>query len=807
MVRSYFKTAWRNLFRNKFYSFIHIIGLTTGLTVGVLILLWVQDELSFDGFHKNGGNIYRVELFGGTGASKQIWESTVAAIGPQAKQELTEVQEQVRITPNCFFSLYKYKEKVFGEQNVTFADPSLFKIFDFPLVEGDTTKPFVNDNSVVITRKTAQKYFGTDDAIGKAISADGKENFTVSGVINDFPLNSSINFDMIMPMSYQVKHLLVTNKVDVNTDFSNYAYQTYVRIAPGTSLKKLSADLFKIHIKHRADDTDVDYLLLPINKMHLYNADGTDHGIQTVHIFTIIALVILLIACINYVNLSTARSLLRAKEISMRKIIGAAKLQLFMQFLAETSLLFLIATLFALFAIYLLMPAFNQLASKQLEFNLLNPHIWLIIIITVIVTLALSSIYPAMLLSSFEPLKALRGKVTGSIGDALFRKILVVVQFTFSVVLIVSTLVITQQLKYIQTKNLGYDRSHVFSVWMRDASKHYDAIRAELLKQPGVEGVTRATGNIINSGLISGDNSWDGKAPGQTFILHLMGIDKDFTHFFNLKMQQGSSFSGAIADSAHFILNEAAVREIGIKNPIGKHFRFQKTNGTIIGVVRDFHFASLREKIAPAIFFYRPSTYQTLYIKTNIHNAASTIALAASQFKQYNGEFPFSYNFLDDMFNNLYQGEQREGTLFNYFAGMAILISCLGLLGLAAYTAQVRTREIGVRKVLGASVTGVIGLLAIDFIKLVLIAIVVASPLSLVRHEPLVGCVCLPSASSMDNLCIGCRHSHCYRFCYNQFPIHQSRACQSGKKFEERVADVLSISKSRFLPSISSLPI
>lgn len=730
MLKNYLKTAWRNLFRNKFYSFINIAGLTAGLAIGILILLWVQDELSFDSFHKNGDNIYRVELFGGTGASKQIWESAAAPMGPLAKQELPEVQDQVRVTDNWFFSLYKYKEKVFGEQNVAFADPSLFNIFDFPLVEGNTAKPFVNDNSVVITKKTAQKYFGTDYAIGKVIVADGKENFTVSGVINDFPLNSSINFDMIMPMSYRVKFILVNNKMDVNADFNSYAYQTYFKLKPGTSLKKLSADLFKIHIKHRAEDTDVEYLLLPISKVHLYNADGTDHGIQTVRIFIIIAFVILLIACINYINLSTARSLLRAKEISMRKIIGATKMQLFMQFLGETALLFLVATIFALFAIYLVMPVFNQLAGKQLVFNLLNPHIWLIITITVIATLTLCSIYPAMLLSSFDPLKALKGRINSSIGNALFRKILVVVQFTFSVVLIVSTLVITQQLKYIQSKNLGYDKSHVFSVWMRDASRHYDAVRAELLRQPGVEGVTRATGNIISSGMISGDNSWDGKVAGQTFILHPMGIDKDFISFFKLKMQQGNSFSGAVADSTHFILNEAAVREIGMKNPIGKRFRFQKTNGTVIGVVKDFHFASLREKIAPAIFFYRPDFYQTLYIKTRTTNAAAAIAAAGRQFKQYNGEYPFSYNFLDDTFNSLYQGEQREGALFNFFAGMAILISCLGLLGLAAYSAQVRTREIGVRKVLGASVTGIIGLLAKDFLKLVLIGIVVATPLA-----------------------------------------------------------------------------
>lgn len=730
MLKSYFKTSWRNLFRNKFYSLINIGGLTAGLAVGILILLWVQDELSFDSFHKNARNIYRVELFGGTGASKQIWENTVAPIGPLAKHELTDVQDQARTTGNWFFSLYQYKDKVFGEQHVAFADPSLFNIFDFPLLEGNTAKPFTNDNAVVITKKTAQKYFGNDDALGKVIVADGKEYFTVSGVIADFPPNSSINYDMIMPMNYHVKYILLNNKQDVNNDFESYGYQTYFKLKPGTSLSKLSADLFKIHVKHRPEDTDAEYLLQPISKMHLYNADGTGRGIQTVRIFIIIALVILLIACINYVNLSTARSLLRAKEISMRKIIGADKMQLFMQFLIETAMLFAIATLLALLVIHLLMPVFNQLAGKQLVFSLLNPHIWLMVAITVIVTLALSSIYPAMLLSSFEPLNVMKGKINSSIGDALFRKILVVVQFTSSVVLIVSTLVITQQLKYIQSKNLGYDKSHIFGFWMRDAAGHYDAMKAELLKQPGVDDVTRATGDIIRNDMISGDNSWDGKAPGQTFILHPMGIDKDFIRFFKLKMQQGSGFSGVVADSTHFILNETAVREIGMKDPIGKHFRLQKTSGTIIGIIKDFHFASLREKIAPAIFFYRPAIYQTLYIKTSNNNAAAAIAAAGAQFERYNAGYPFSYNFLDDLFNKLYQGEQREGTLFNYFAGMAILISCLGLLGLATYTAQVRTREIGVRKVLGASVMGVIGLLAKDFIKLVLIAIAVATPLA-----------------------------------------------------------------------------
>lgn len=727
MLKNYLKTAWRNLLKNKFYSFINIVGLTVGLAIGILILLWVQNELSFDSFHKKTPNIYRMAIFGGTGASRQIWSQDVAPMGPLAKQQLTGVKDQVRITGNEFFSMFRYQDKVFGNENVVFADPSFFSIFDFPLAEGNTAKPFANDNSVVITKKSAKKYFGDENPIGKVIVADDKANFTVSGVINDFPDNSSFNMDMIMPMSYHINKKLADNKVDVNSNFSNFGYETYLLLNPGIDPQSLKTKLFNIHISHKKDDTDVEYLLLPLTKMHLYHLDGSDGGISTVRIFIVIALLILVIACINYVNLSTARSMLRSKEISMRKIIGAAKSHLFLQFIVETALLFLIAAGLAIMLIYALMPAFNELSGKQLVFNFNDYHIWIVILATISGTLIVSSIYPALLLSSFEPLKALKGKVSAGIGDVTFRKILVVTQFTFSVVLIIGTIVITNQLSFIRSKQLGYDKSHVLGFWMRDMAKHYDAVKAELLKQPGVLGVTRSNSNIVRLGGLTGDNDWDGKEANQTFIVHPMAIDKDFMSFFKMKLVQGAGFTGAVANSTHFILNEAAVKEIGLKNPIGKRFRMWKTNGTIIGVVKDFHFASMREKISPAIFYYTPNL-NSMYIKTDGRNAQKAINAAQEQFKQYNGQYPFDYTFLDDIFNNLYKGEQREGTLFNYFAGIAIMISCLGLLGLAAFTAQVRTREIGVRKVLGASVTEIIGLLAKDFIKLVLIAIAIAIP-------------------------------------------------------------------------------
>lgn len=730
MIRNYFKTAWRNLLKNKFYSVINIVGLTVGLAVGILILLWVQDELSFDSFHKQAGNIYRMELFGGTGSSRQIWSVTPYPMATLAKQQLPQVIDEVRITSNDFYSLFKYQDKVFSDQHAIFADPSFFTVFDFSLVEGNKAKPFTDDNSVVITKKTALKFFGYQNPIGKIIVANKDQNLTVTGVINDFPENSSLHYDMIMPMSLHVK-LMREAHVDLSDNFDNYAYTSYLLLKPNTSLVKLSSDLFRIHISHRSSDTDADYLLLPLSKMHLYNADLTDKGIETVRVFLVVAILILVIACINYVNLSTARSMLRAKEISMRKIVGAAKAQLFLQFIIETALLFVLATMFALVLIYLLMPVFNQLSGKQLTFNIADYRVWQVIATTILGTLIASSIYPAILLSSFEPLKALKGKISAGVGNVLFRKILVVTQFSFSIILIVGTIVITGQLKYIQSKALGYDKSNTFCFQMRNmGGPHYDAVKAELLKQPGVLGVTRSNQDIVEIGGISGDNDWDGKQPNQTFIVHPMAIDKDFLSFFKMQLVAGSGFTGAVNDTAHLILNEAAIKQIGMKNPIGKHFRMWKVSGTIVGVVKDFHYASMKEKIGPAVFYYYPDYMGNIYIKTTGNDAPKAIAAAQAQFKQYNGNFPFTYTFLDDKFNDLYKGEQQEGTLFNYFASIAIIISCLGLLGLATYTAQIRTREIGVRKVLGASAGRITGLLAVDFIKLVIIAIVVATPLA-----------------------------------------------------------------------------
>lgn len=732
MIKNYFKTAWRNLVRSRFYSLINIGGLTMGLTMGILILLWVQDELSFDSFHKNTKNIWRLENRVGTGTSQQIWQETVAPIGQLGTKELPEIKASVRITYDNTFSLFTYKDKLFKEENTGFTDPSFFSVFDFPLIKGNAKNPFPDNHSIILTASTAKKYFGEENPVGKIITADGKTLFTVSGIISDFPENSSIRYDMLLPMNL-LADLMYTAKENGKTmehDFSQFNYSTYLLLQPATDLSLLAVKLRNIHLRNKPDDTDLTYLLLALADMHLYRADGSDGGIGTVRMFTIIALLILVIACINYVNLSTARAMLRAKEISLRKIIGAGKLQLFMQFILETSLLFLLSAILSIGLIYLLMPVFNQISGKQLAFNVNNLGLWKLLFFTIMGTLAASSIYPALLLSSFEPLKALKGKISARISDVVFRKVLVVTQFAFSVILIVGTLVIGKQLQYIRSKNLGYNKNNVFAFSMREMNKHFDAIKAELLQKPGIAAITSAGGNIIRMGGQSGDNSWDGKGANETFMVHPMSVDKDFIPFFKMTMATGENFSGSSTDSAHFIFNETAVKALGMKDPVGKRFRLWKTTGTIIGVIKDFHFASMKQKIEPAVFYYNPANNGAMYIKTTGDDPKTALASVETVFKKYNGNYPFSYVFLDDNFNALYRSEEKTGTLFNVFALMAIVISCLGLLGLASFTAQIRTREIGVRKVLGASVPSIVGLMAKDFIKLVLIAIILATPIA-----------------------------------------------------------------------------
>jgi putative ABC transport system permease protein len=734
MFQNYFKTAWRNLLKSKFYSLINMGGLIVGLAVGVLILLWVNDEHSYDRFHKKAADIYRLELFGGTGASKQIWPLIPAPMGPFAKAELPEVVDQARL---CEVGLngplhYKYGERIFAHEKAFFVDPSFFSMFDFPLAEGSASQPFTEVHSVIITQQTAKKFFGEEPAIGKVIKTENNESYLVSAVIKDPPRNSDIQFDMLMPMA-QFAQWLQQHGDDINHDFGIYKYMTFLQLRPGAPTVGLPKKVTRIHLRNEPKDIDADYLLLPLKKMHLFNADGSDAGAQTVNIFMVVALLILSIACINYINLSTARAMLRSKEVSLRKIVGAAKVHLFLQFVVETTLLFLISAILAVILVGLAIPLFNQLAGKQLQLDVTSGQMWAVIGSTIGATLLASSIYPALLLSSFNPLKALRSRSPISRGDVFFRKVLVVIQFACSVGLIVGTLIVYRQLNYIRHKDLGYDKSHIFSFELPTTNGAYAAAKTQLLELPEVQGVSGSWRSIIDFGGPGFNVYWEGMPANQIFDPRRVAVDENFFTFFKLQLVQGEGFTGTLADSSRYVVNESAVKEMGLDHPLGKRLRGDGPfrGGRIVGVVKDFHFGSLRQKITSAIFFRPPNWMLTrVYVRTTGKDIAAAIGVAAKISRQYNPAEPFSYAFLNDSFNRLYQSEEREGTLFLWLTAIAILISCLGLFALAAYETNLRFREIGIRKVLGASVPGIVALLAKDFVRLVLIGIAIAIPVA-----------------------------------------------------------------------------
>jgi putative ABC transport system permease protein len=736
MFINYFKTAWRNLLKNKFYSTINITGLAIGLAVGIMVLMWVQDELSYDSFHRNADNIYKINSHLGKGSDAQVWEGSPAPLAVFCKQSIPEVVNTVRIKQRWDQILFTYGDKKFVETNSAFVDPSFFSVFDFKLLKGNAAKPFRDNNSVILTSSVAKKYFGTEDALGKIIKTE-KDNFVVTGVLEDFPENSSIQYDMLLPMSLFAKQFTADGGngdwKTIDEDLGNFQYNIYLQVQKNTSAETVAKKISQLYLDKRKGEVGVKddfFTLQPLKTLHLIAADGNSNAMQTVRIFFIVAILILFIACINYVNLSTARSMLRSKEVSVRKIIGAGRTQLFIQFIIESALLFLFASLLAFFLIYLLLPLYNNLSGKHLLFSLANGDVWIVVGSAIIGTLAMAGIYPALLLSSFKPIQAIKGKLSLGIGNAAFRKILVVTQFVFSVGLIIGTIVIANQLKYIREKDLGYNKEYVFSFGLRsDMHDHFDAAREELLKQPGVLNIAASDNSVVGVNSTTGDTYWNGKETGRMFLIHPNGIDKNFIPLLKMQMIAGNNFTGSKSDSVHLILNETAVKEADIKDPIGKNFTLWDRKGTIIGVVKDFNFASLKQSIEPAIFYYDPPGWR-MYIKTTGKDASKAIAAAQKVWKEYTNDFPFSYSFLDDDFNKMYQADQRTGVLFNVFAMVAIIISCLGLFGLATYTAQVKTKEIGIRKVLGASITNITNLLAKEFILLVLTAFLIAAPLA-----------------------------------------------------------------------------
>jgi putative ABC transport system permease protein len=705
------------------YSTINIGGLAVGMAASVLILVWVQHEQSYDAYHPYGDRTYRIISDWNIEGQRQPTPSSTAPMATFALKEIPEIKHAVR-TMGWDGRLFAVDDKVFSEPHTALVDPSYFQVFDYQFLKGDPATALSNNRSVVLTQSVAQKYFGNQNALGKSIRIDNWQNFIITGVVKDPPSNTHLHYDCFF--SFQ---LMKEYGSDPDNDWGNYNYSTYLMLADNASVKAVENKLIALNKKHHAESNDI-YTLQPLKSIHLdYNLDGKPET-QTLNIFSIVAFVILLIACINYVNLSTARATKRAKEVGIRKIVGANQAQLFGQFLGESVIVFGLAMVLALGLIRLSIPLYGEIAGKQLVLDLFNPELLSLLGATILVTLFVAGIYPALLLSSFQPLKVMKGVFILGGGNASFRKLLVVTQFAFSIMLVIGTLVIGRQLQYIQQKNLGFDRENVFTVNMRgDIYKQVESAKTEMLRQPGVKGVTVASMNVL-SVFSSSTGEWEGQTPKKTLQMHQLSVDPDFLSMFNMEILEGRGFTIAKADSNAYVLNEEAIRQMGLKDPIGKSFTFHDVKGPIIGVVKNFHFKSVREKIEPFVFFNMPGWRSVIYVKTTGQEARQALAGVEKVWKQFNPAYPFEYAFMDETFERMYKGEQRIGVLFNAFAFVAILISCLGLFGLATYTAETRTKEIGIRKVLGANVGNIVALLSKEFVKLVLIANVIAWPLA-----------------------------------------------------------------------------
>jgi putative ABC transport system permease protein len=751
MIRNYFKIAVRNLLKYKFISFINLFGLTVGLACCLLITTYILNELSYDRSNKNANRIYRVtRSFNNMEGVVSLNLSTISPpFGYYLPTDFPDIQKMTRLL-DIGLTPVRYQEKIFNEEHVFYADENLFDVFSVNILKGNPQKALNDPFSIMLTEETARKYFGNEDPMNKTLRFNSQFNYKVTGIYKAFPENAHMHPGMLMSFS-TLKDSAVYGDQQLRTNWGNNSFFTYLLLPENYPAQKLVAQ-FPAFIDRRMPGRNGNqpskFTKLGLQKLtdiHLYS--HTDYeaeangDISRVYIFSAIALFILLIACINYMNLSTARSALRAREIGIRKVIGARKKELIIQFLSESVLLCWVAILLAVGFAMLALPWLNKVSGQTLTINtLLQWKIIIPILLTPFIVGIISGLYPALFMSSFQPVKTLKGlfKVSGS--SISFRKVLVVAQFSISIILIITTAVVFQQLHYIQSKSLGFDKDRVATMsYTNEVSKQYDAFRNSLLQNAAFKDVSRSsripTGRLLDNmgaSIISGDS-----LRPVTADIKYVSVDYDFISVFGIPLAAGRFFSRDFGtDTASYVINESSISALGWKNAqdaIGKDFKYGNRQGHIIGVMKDFHFESMHQKIAPMVLLMFPVSVQSfnnLSIKIAGSNIGEAVYYMEAAWKKYFPETPFEYSFLDDNFNKLYQSEQRQATLFTTFACIAIFIACLGLFGLSAFAITQRIKEIGVRKVLGANTSSIVALLSTDFLKLVGIAAVMAFPVA-----------------------------------------------------------------------------
>ena len=727
------KTTTRNLWKNKALSVINIMGLALGLACSLLIMLWVNDEYNVDAFHHNGAQLYSVFERRYHDGQVDAGFATQGLMADEMKRVFPEIQYATNYAWNNL-NTFEANNKIIKEDG-NHAGPDFFKMFSYSLLLGNAVTALQSPVSIAVSKKMAEDFFGSpQEAIGKTIRYENKKDLKITAVFDNMPENSSAKFDYII--NWQI--FLENN--DWAKNWSNNGPPTHLMLRKGTDIKAFEKKIARFLDNYNKEQTSHFYVRLGIQRygdtyLHSNFTNGELSGgrIQYVRLFSIVAVFILLIACINFMNLTTARSVKRAKEIGIRKVIGAVRFSLVRQFIGETLLIVTITVVISLAMVALVLPQFNRLTAKEIHIPFNSPAFWLSLTGLLLATGFISGSYPALYLSSFKPVRILKGSLKFSSGALVFRKGLVAFQFILSILLIVGTIVVSRQLNYIQSTNLGYDRENLLYIPLEgDLASKYALLKAQALTMPGIKDITRMTDapTKINNGTTG--IQWEGKDPDSDIDFTHVAIGYDFIKTMNVKMAEGRDFSRDFAtDSAGYLINETALKIIGYKDPVGKPLTLWKNPGTIIGVVKDFHFNSLHNQVNPLILRLGENIeWGSALVRTEPGKTKEAIASLEKICKDLNPKFPFTYKFSDEEYQKLYKSEQIVNQLANYFAFLAIFISCLGLLGLTMFTAEQRTKEFGIRKVLGASPFILFGLLSKEFMLLVSIAIIIASPLA-----------------------------------------------------------------------------
>ncbi len=734
MFNNFFKVAFRNLFRNKGFSVINITGLAVGMASAILIFLWIQNEISYDQFHEKKDRIYEAWNRARFDGKLMCWNTTPKILARTLEKDLPEVERAVRVNWGSNF-LFSIADKRITKQG-NMVDTGFLQMFSFPMLKGNPNTALNDMHSIVLTESCAKSFFGNEDAMGKIVKIENKDNFTVTGVIKDLPNNTRFKFEYLLPWAY----LIARNENDSN--WGNNSTRTYVLLKKNATLASVAPKIkvLKQHYEDEAKKDKWEMFIYPISRWRLYSsftngAEDSGGRMTFVKLFGTIALFILLIACINFMNLSTARSEKRAKEVGIRKVVGAQKASLISQFIGESVLLAFLAAIVAVLIVLISLPGYNQLTDKKLFIDFTSGYTWLVGIGFILFTGLLAGSYPAFFLSSFQPVKVLKGTFKKPHALVTPRKVLVVLQFTFAIILIICTIIVKQQIDYAQSRDTGYNKDNlVYHFMTGDITKNYAIIKNELLTSGIALAVTKTSAPLTESWSDGWGQEWEGKDPNDKTDFARYVSDEGLGVTVGLQFVKGRDFDlkQFPTDSTGLIINESSLKVMKFKEPLGKIVKDNGIEWHIVGVIKDFILTSPYEPTRPMLISgAKNNWFSVMQIKLNGKNPLpKNLEKASAIFKKYNPEYPFDIQFVDAEYARKFENEQRQGTLAALFAGLTIFISCLGLFGLATYMAENRIKEIGVRKVLGASVGGITALLSKDFIRLVIISFLIAAPLS-----------------------------------------------------------------------------